>query len=94
MIRDMTGWARDKERSCTSQGGAGMGEEHEQLIDGLLGMARHVLGQVRATIEDRIRPCTAKEELAAQVHQLREQGRTLVAIAEAMLLVTGPPRDM
>lgn len=71
-----------------------MNEEHSKLIEALFGMARHVLGQMQATVEHQMTARPETVEVAAQARQLQEQGRTLVAIAEAMLLAAGSPRDM
>ena len=70
-----------------------MNDEHGKLVEALLGMARHVLGQIGATLGHQTAARPETKELAALARKLRDQGHTLVAIAEAMLLVTGAPRD-
>ncbi len=69
-----------------------MDEEQGKLIDGLLGMARQVLGLSRSAI-GQMSTHPEADELSTQARQLREQGRDLVAIAEAILLVAGSSRS-
>jgi|CXWL01.1.fsa_nt_gi uncharacterized protein YjbK len=69
-----------------------MGKEFKDLVEGLLGMARRVLEQSQFLIEDQALQLDANE-LALRARQLREQGRDLVSIAEAILLVAGSDRS-
>jgi hypothetical protein len=70
-----------------------MTKEYGNLVEGLLGMVRQVLEQSQSLIEPQVTSGADADELDSRARQLREQGRDLVAIAEAILLVAASVRS-